>query len=256
MKKNSTRASIIFSLLLFSSATSEAARLTDDELNEQLALLGPDFIVKRIEAPVIEDPYQWVNRQTGNYVYRFVAGSDDGAETQIERHVPSSDSPEKRWERQVGSDLIETFTSTNARDVLIVEEVDHSYGYRIEIKPGVHLPLNIEPGAEWEVEAELNAFAIGSDEASHEGTLQAINRYEGAFRVRTPAGEFDAVLIREDFKLHIGPLKAEDDRYLFYARDVGLVAEIEGLRASALLFFRIKEQSAKVLESYPTRPGA
>ena len=46
---------------------------------------------------------------------------------------------------------------------------------------------------------------------------------------------------------------AEDDRFLFYAKDVGLVAEIEGIRASAMLFVRIKEGRAKLLEA---RPGA
>ena len=69
--------------------------------------------------------------------------------------------------------------------------------------------------------------------------------------MRTPAGEFDTVLIREDFKMDVGPLTAEDDRLLFFARGVGLVAEVEAIRASAILIIRIKEHSAKVLAEYP-----
>ena len=85
---------------------------------------------------------------------------------------------------------------------------------------------------------------------------EGVGRAEGplgnrVWRVRTPAGEFDTILIREDFKMKIGPLKAEDDRLLFFARGVGLVAEVEGVRASAVLVIRIKEHSAKVLVEYP-----
>jgi hypothetical protein len=32
---------------------------------------------------------------------------------------------------------------------------------------------------------------------------------------------------------------------------VGLVAEVEGIRASAILIIRVKEHSAKVLAEYP-----
>ena len=69
--------------------------------------------------------------------------------------------------------------------------------------------------------------------------------------MRTPAGEFDTIVLREDFKLRIGPLKAEDDRLLFFARGVGLIAEEEALRASAILIIRMKEDSAKILVEYP-----
>jgi hypothetical protein len=94
-------------------------------------------------------------------------------------------------------------------------------------------------------------FHLETGEPFKEGHLESTVTYQGAFRVRTPAGEFDAILVREDFVLSVGPLKAEDDRFLFFARDVGLVAEIEGIRASALLVFRTQEDSAKVLATYP-----
>jgi|TARA_R110002073_G_scaffold25832_2_gene85163 hypothetical protein len=68
-----------------------------------------------------------------------------------------------------------------------------------------------------------------------------------------PAGLFDTVLLEEDYKIRIGPLKRDDVRYVFYAKGVGVVAEVEGIRASALIVFRMKEKSAKVLERYPSK---
>ena len=153
-------------------------------------------------------------------------------------------------------DLVETYKSSDERDVLIVEEVDHEHGFRVVIEPGVHLPAGIEPGDTWEIDADLTVYDTDDGSLDYHGKLHALHSYEGAFRVRTPAGEFDTVLIREDFKFKIGPLKAEDDRLLFFARGVGLVAEVEGLRASAILIIRMKEHSAKVLVEYPEGVGA
>lgn len=236
---------------LLASTGAHAGSLTEKELEEQLAAFGDGFIVERLEAPTIENPHDWINRRAGKYVYRFVEGSDDGDETHTEEHIPDPDNPETAWKRRVGEDLVETYTSTDAMDVLIVEEVDHEYGFRIVIEPGVHLPSGIEPGAVWEIDADLAVYDTDDGSFAHDGKLEALHSYEGAYRVRTPAGEFDTVLIREDFKMKVGPLNAEDDRLLFFARGVGLVAEVEGIRASAILIIRIKEHSAKVLVEYP-----
>lgn len=252
LRRNPPIVSIITVVLLLIVAPGRASTLTEDELTEELAVFGPGFVVTRIDAPVIENPYDWINRRPGDYTYRFVEGSDDGATRQTERHVPDTASPETDWERRIGDTLVEKFTSSNERDVLIVEETDHEHGFRIEIEPGVHLPPGIRPGDTWEIEAALSVYRIEDGILAYEGTLDAVNSYEAAYRIRTPAGEFDAVLIREDFKVRIGPLKAEDDRFLFYARGVGLVAEIEAIRASALLVIRTREHSAKVLEAYPS----
>jgi hypothetical protein len=237
--------------ILFASGGPHAATLTDAELREQFESFGPDFLIERIEAPTIINVYEWINRQAGYYKYQFVEGSDGGDEYQLEKHVPDSANPDTAWTRHIGDTFVESFVTSSDRDVLIVEEVDHKHGFRVVVEPGVHLPAGIEPGAVWEVEADLNVYELEDGSLSHNGKLEALHSYEGAFRIRTPAGEFDTILIREDFILHIGPLKADDDRLLFFARGVGLVAEIEGIKASAILIFRTKEHSAKVLVEYP-----
>ena len=241
---------------LLSSAGVYAGSLSEEELKEQLDSFGDDFIVAKIEGPRIDNPHDWVNRKAGRYAYRFVEGSDDGEEMHVEEHIPDADNPETNWQRRIADDLVETYKSSDERDVLIVEEVDHEHGFRVVIEPGVHLPAGIEPGDTWEIDADLTVYDTDDGSLDYHGKRHALHSYEGAFRVRTPAGEFDTVLIREDFKFKIGPLKAEDDRLLFFARGVGLVAEVEGLRASAILIIRMKEHSAKVLVEYPEGVGA
>ena len=233
---------IVLALCAFAGTTA-AQSLSEKEFEKRVELFGENFIIRRIEAPVIDNPHDWVNRQPGDYVYRFVAGSDDGEATHVETHIPDPKSPDTAWQRQIGDDLVESFTSSDERDLFIVEEVDHEHGFRVVIEPGVHIPTGIAPGDTWEVDADLAVYKTEDGSFAHDGTLDALHSYEGAYRIRTPAGEFDAIVIREDFKLNIGPLKAEDDRLLFFARGVGLVAEEEALRASAILVIRMKEES-------------
>jgi hypothetical protein len=239
---------------LLCGALAQADALPEAELEERMSVFGDGFLIGPLEAPVISEPWRWIGRKSGDYVYRFTAGSDDGALRQTERHIPDEKNPDRAWERHIGKRLVETFVSTEAMDVVIVEEVDHQHGFRMEIKPGIHWPANASVGDEWKIDAELTVYEIDTGEFFKDGTLQSTITYEGAFRIRTPAGEFDTILMREDFLIHIGPLKAEDNRFLFFARDIGLVAEIEAIRASALLLLHVKEDSAKVLESYP-QPG-
>jgi hypothetical protein len=243
--------------ILAAAGPADAQLLSDKKLRERMAVFGPDFVVEALPGPEITDPAVWVRRPPGDYVYRFVLGDDDGEATHVEREVPHPEEGHARWQRVISDRLIESFVREPDKDVLIVEEVDHDRGVRVVIMPGAVVPAEFNPGDIWAVEADLEVFDIYTGEFQHHGELKSTVTYEGAFRVCTPAGQFDTVLVREDFRFRIGPLKAEDDRFLFYAKDVGLVAEIEGIRASAMLFVRIKEDRAKLLEARPgAKPGS
>ena len=250
--KNTTRFTPLVALALILGSPGNAEPLSDQELIERLSIFGEDFLVETIEGPLIRDPWRWVSPRAGDFTYRFVEGSDDGSLIQTERRVADTDTTHGGWERHIGERTVETFFRGEATDIVIVQEIDHKHNFRIDIQPGVHLPGNIQPGDEWQVSADLSVYRLDSDELFREGRLKATHTYEGAFRVRTPAGEFDTILVREDFQMHIGPLKAEDDRFLFFAKGIGLVAEIEAIRASAVFVIRVKENSAKVLEVYPS----
>jgi hypothetical protein len=251
LMKKMTRFTPLVALTVILGSSVSAEPLSQKDLIERLSIFGADFLVEVIEGPLIRDPWRWVSPRAGDFTYRFVEGSDDGSLIQTEHRVADTDTTHGAWERHIGERTVETFFGSEATDVVIVQEIDRKHNFRIDIQPGVHLPANIQPGDEWQVSADLSVYQLDSDELYKEGRLKATHTYEGAFRVRTPAGVFDTILVREDFQMHIGPLKAEDDRFLFFAKDIGLVAEIEAIRASAIFVVRVKENSAKVLEVYP-----
>lgn len=241
-----------FVLALFPATAVAASLFPDEDVAEHVMLLGEGVVLSAIEPPVISNPENWVGRPEGEYQYRYVAGDDHGKTEQLERHKPDPARPRLAWTRHIGESLIEGIDVMDGQGIRLHTETDLEHGFRVEIHPGITLPPGTRVGDAWGNENTLTVYELpNTDEVAHTGTMKARRRYIGAYRVRVPAGEFDAVLIEEDYQLEVGPLSAEDHRYVFYARGVGVVAEVEGLRASALIVFRMSEDSAKVLTDYP-----
>jgi hypothetical protein len=223
-----------------------------DALHEQIALLGPDFIVQAIPAPVLDRPADWVNRGDGDYHYRYTTGDDHGRKEQVETHRYDEARPERAWTRQIGDSYVEAFELHDEHGIRLYGETDRQHGFQVQLSPGVTIRPGVKPGDTWRTESTLTAHRLsepGRD--AFNGRLAATCRYVGAWRVKVPAGEFDAVLIEQTFDIAVGPLKATDVRHLFYARGAGVVAEVEALRASALVVVRLREKSAKVLTKVP-----
>jgi hypothetical protein len=77
--------------------------------------------------------------------------------------------------------------------------------------------------------------------------------YVGAYEVTTPAGTWPAILIKTDYTIKIGPAHVSDTMYVFFAKGIGKLAEIEATRVSALLIYHSTTKVAKILKSYPKR---
>ena len=77
--------------------------------------------------------------------------------------------------------------------------------------------------------------------------------YVGVYEVKTPAGTWPSILVRAEFDIHVGPAKVSDTAYMFFAKDVGKIAEIEATRVSAVLVYHSNTKVVKVLADCPKR---
>lgn len=222
------------------------------ELADQFALFGSDFLVREIPAPVLESPAAWVNRDDGAYHYLYTAGDDQGKKEQLERHRYDDPATARSWKRQIGASYVEWFEIEDAQGVRFLGETDLRHGFQVKITPGITIPAGTKAGETWQTDNALEAERMTEPgKIAYQGRLHARCRYVGAYRVKVPAGEFDTVLIEQRLTFNIGRLNANDTRLLFYAQGLGVIAEVESLRASALVVIHVTEKSAKVL----TRPG-
>lgn len=244
----------VWSGMVFAHAESkvDVYKNMDAKVLAHLTQLGEGVVIQEIDAPVLNSPAQWVGRSEGEYLFRFVTGDDHGKTEQMEIHKPDPHKPNVAWSRHIGDTMIEDIAVVDGQGVSIHTETDAEHGFRIEIHPGINIPTGAKKGDSWQEESALTIYDLDApDKIAHRGTMSTVRRYLGAYKVRLPAGDFDAILLEEDYRIHVGPLKGTDTRYVFYSKGLGVVAEVEGIRASAVIVFHMKSDSAKVLVSYP-----
>jgi len=243
-------------ILLMSAGTARAddgkvISLTD-ALKKALAPLG-GVVGKAVPAQVIHDPAKTVSVREGTFEYQFVEGDKYAGKTHNEVY---SKLPAKNgnplWSHNMGETLVEHIELKPDGSVLINTEIDKEYGYGVHFDPGLTMAQKVSPGDSWKVESKLTVFHEKTpNKVAYHGTMNATRTYVGAYELKTPAGRFDACLLMDDYELKVGPAKVKDQRYSFFAPGVGKVAEVEGMRVSAVLIINIHQATAKVLAKYP-----
>jgi hypothetical protein len=225
-----------------------------DELKKALAPLGEGVVGKAIPSPVIHDPAKTIGMREGTFEFQFTKGAKDAGKNHNEVYskLPSKDG-NPLWSRNIGGEFIEEVEIKPDGSVHINDEIAVKYGYRCHFDPGLSVAQKVAPGESWELESKLSIYHVkkNQNKVAYRGKMSATRTYVGAYEVTTPAGKFDAYLLAEDYEIKVSPTKVKDKRYTFFAPGVGKVAEVEGLRVSAILIINIHQATAKVLTKYP-----
>ncbi len=204
-----------------------------------------------IEAPVIRDPSEYYRPIVGQWKYQITSGEQRGQDfIETLTRIPKNEQG-ATWKRS--RDKYEDLVSVSDETIHLTNEIDHQHGYLVDFSPRGHLlTASLNPGESRTTKSTVRTFAL-SDPNTVYKTLRMNETYTyvGAYKVTTPAGVFDAVLFRNDFKVFAGPITVDDFRYAFYAKGVGKVAGIEHGHAVVLLVFRFNQKIPKVLVDYP-----
>ena len=245
-------------ILLVSTGTVRAADgkvipLTD-ELKKALAPLGEGVVGKAIPAPVIHDPAKTIGMREGTFEFQFTKGAKDAGKNHNEVYtkLPSKNG-NPLWSRNIGGEFIEEIEIKPDGSMHINDDIAVPYSYRAHYDPGLTIAQKVSPGESWKLESKVSIYHVkkNPNKIAHHGKMSVTRTYVGAYEVTTPAGKFDAYLLVDDYEIKVIPVKVKDKRYTFFAPGVGKVAEVEGLRASAILIINIHQANAKVLAKYP-----
>ena len=254
-KSRAVITSLIIGFLLLARApqtfSAGAVNLLSQRDKSQLAVLGDGVVGAAIEAPVITDPIKYYRPINGTWQYRITSGAKSGqlyAEslTQIPKNAQGATWKRSRPEYD---DLI----SVTGNSIHLSNEVDHDHGLLVQFNPrGFLLTSTLKPGESRTMKGTAHAFKLSDPTTEYKTfTLEETSTYVGAYKVKTPAGIFDALLFRNDFKVSSGDVTVDDSRYSFFADGVGKVAGIEQAHATVLFFFHFNEKIPKVLVDYP-----
>jgi hypothetical protein len=167
--------------------------------------------------------------------------------------MPKKDGAEV-WKRTIGTEFVEYVTIASNHDFGKHLEEDLDVGYSSRFLPGVVWLGRTKAGGTRTIDSKIEAFKTDRpDHVSFHGKLTAKLSYVGQYEVTTPAGTWPALLMRAEFDIKIGPAKVTDTAYMFFAKGVGKIAEIESTRVSAALVYHSSTKVAKVLAKYPKR---
>ena len=125
--------------------------------------------------------------------------------------------------------------------------VNHPNAVIINLEPAE--PVIGRPG-ETKVSSSIKIAVadIGSPgDVQYSGTVSCTWRDHGGFKVRVPAGEFDARLLSVEYDGSVGPASVDGSRLLLVAPKVGPVAFSDDRDISAFIFFNDDTKNAGVL---------
>jgi hypothetical protein len=242
---------VIWPLLLAPDGARAAAGLSADDQALLTELLGPGALGE----PVAGSPLtpSFAPLRDGTWTYRIVSGDDQG---RSEQHVVArlqGDPSGADWRYAVGARSAQLIKQTDDGSLVFVSLEDFDEGVISRYTPPEPALLaGMAPG-------DSKSFSIGVKVADlssprnvkHEGTLALTYSYLGAYRVNTPAGSYDAALLKWAYDGKIGPASVEDTQYRFFADKVGMVASVDKLDVSAFLLYKKHTKFGKLLAQAP-----
>ena len=246
----SIRAFTVWPLLLLAGLGGGSAAATGLSADEQAMLeelLGSGVVGEPVAGSTLTAKFAPMH--SGSWTYQVVSGKRQG---QSEQHVvkPLENAPSGADWRYAIED-VGAVSIDQAEDATLTfvsqEDLAQSVITRYQpAEPG--LLVGLAPGESRTSSIAVEVADISSpDEVSHTGKLDVTYTYLGAYKVTTPAGTYDAALIKWTYKGKVGPADVDDTQYRFFAEDVGKVASVDKLDVSALLVYHDHSKTGKLL---------
>jgi hypothetical protein len=243
---------VIWPLLLApGGARAAGAALTGAEQALLVELLGEGVIGAPVAGSTLTPSFAPL--RAGTWTYQIVGGKERG---QSEQHVVTKlerDASGASWRYAVGAKGVLYIKQTADGSLAFVSQEDTAQGVISRYAPAEPgLLTGLEPGDSRKSSIDVKVYDLSDPhDVSHEGMLDVTYSYVGAYQITTPAGSYDAALIRWTYKGKVGPAKIEDSQYRFFAENVGMVASVDKLDVSALFVYHDNSKFGKLLAQAP-----
>ena len=242
---------VIWPLLLVPGGARGAGGLTADEQALLTELLGQGVIGAPVVGATLTPSFAPL--RDGTWTYQIVGGPDQG---QSEPHVVTrlqGDPSGANWRYAVGAKSVLLIKQTDDGSLVFVSQEDLDQGVISRYAPPEPgLLTGMAPGDSKDFTIDVKVSDLSSpQDVAHEGTLDVTYSYIGAYKITTPAGSYDAALIKWAYNGKVGPASVEDTQYRFFAEKVGMVASVDKLDVSAFLLYKKHTKFGKVLALAP-----
>jgi hypothetical protein len=157
------------------------------------------------------------------------------------------------WHYSVEGVGSQYFMQGSDGSVHTVAEQDLDHKVLSRFTPGEPLIIpGLKPGESNSTTLKVAVYDLSDlDKVTHSGSLDVTYAYIGTYRVKVPAGTYDAALVRWDYSGKVGPANIKDSQYRFLAPKAGMVAMIQIRSISAMLVYNDHTKRGKLLAHAP-----
>jgi len=223
--------------------------LAADDRAQIEKMLGKDVVVAALPARPLLPAMQYLPKAAGNLVYRV---TEKGKKPRDEIHTvtklsQSGSSDSFQYDRTNEERYV--FTTTADGGASISKDYDLEKQVISTFQPPQPLIVpGLAPGQSKDVQMAVAVADIDDpNDVSYRGTLNVSCINLGHFKVRVPAGTYDADLIKWTFSGDIGPASVETSQYRFLSAGNGMVAMVQWRSISAMLIYHEKSLVGRVL---------
>jgi hypothetical protein len=217
--------------------------------------LGTGVVGKAVAARPITDPLKWMPLENTTWQYLMTSGDLKGQTVDHKFSRLERDESGANWKVEIGKTDILFLRKTASDDVEFMSHPELDTGLNPSNDPPAPvLVRGMKPGQTIKKQFNVKVYYLNEPgKTKHEGSLELALTYVGAYEVTTPAGKFEAALIKSDYKGKVGPAKVEDVQYRLVTEGVGVVAMVEDKSVSAYLLYKDYTKIGKVLAEMPKR---
>ena len=253
-KKSAHRSDVrlIGTILALASVLSCAADDGED-LAAVLKTFGPGVITQTSDTAKPENVSEFIASDFGKRTFKIVSGDESGGTLVFEVEEKAGDQDTRFVHMGEGDVATIQFVKSN---VFRSRQVDADSNSVASFDPSEPVFLGSDAsGSVVESTISVKVAPVSDpNQVSHRGDLKCSYEVLGAFRVNSPAGEFDTICVRTRYEGKIGPAEVDDSRYIFYAKKYGPVAIRTFSHVEAMIFYNKTKQKSLLLSSYKLAP--
>lgn len=191
----------------------------DADAKKTIASFGEGVIVLTSTDVTIGKAIDYAGLKAGSTTFKIVSGKDAGKS--VDRTVKPKSGASDTYIVSMGK----TFTSTLVVEnggIFLTTEVNTDSSTISTFDPSEPVLLDQK-----KLKRTIKVVMHDIDKPTvvkHSGSLACTFEVLGTFKVKAPAGTFDAIGVRQDYHGSMGPANVTDTNYIFFAKDVGPVA--------------------------------
>jgi hypothetical protein len=229
-------------------AAQDPLPLPPDDRQVITTMLGAGVVGPALPSGPIDDVSLYFPLTERTSSFRVTSGPNAGKTQSLGVTKGQRPNGNPAWRFEMAPSLF-AFINADGGNLRVVSVSDASEGLLIVTTPSdPFLVRGMQPGATSRMDQQVSVRYLDdpSDER-YSGTLSGELTYVGTYQVTVPAGTYPAILLRQKLSGKVGPAKAEDTAYYFFAPRVGVVAMIRQEDVEAFWIVNVDTKMGKVL---------